>query len=200
MFRTLLLMAAGAGVLGAQTPVGGPSLGFVFDAHGQTLRPVLGTAGASLLGDPLNASAPLSRASISLRQNVAIGNDGGWKAFSLAPTGPNASGLGPVVLPDGLAAGARLAVSENGTAAAFYDGDNSVLSVVTGITSPSMTASSVNLAALPGAITSLAVSDDGALLLSASLAEGGESLLWIGQDGSMRQLASLQAAAFYLPL
>jgi len=195
MFRTLLLMAAGAGVLGAQTPVGGPSLGFVFDAHGQTLRPVLGTAGASLLGDPLNASAPLSRASISLRQNVAIGNDGGWKAFSLTPTGPSASGLGPVVLPDGLAAGARLAVSENGTAAAFYDADNSVLSVVTGITSSSMAASSVSLAALPGAITSLAVSDDGALLLSASVADGGESLVWIGQDGSMRQLASLQASA-----
>jgi len=195
MFRTLLLMAAGAGVLGAQTPVGGPSLGFVFDAPGQALRPVLGTAGASILGDPLTASTPLSRAAISLRQNMAIANDGGWKALSLTPAGPNASGLAPVVLPDGPSASARLAVSENGAAAAFYDADNKALSVVTGITSPSMAANSVSLDALPGAITSLAVSDDGALLLSASVADGGESLLWIGQDGSMRQLASLQASA-----
>jgi hypothetical protein len=190
MSRLLLLIAAGAIVLGAQTPVGGPSLGFIFDVRGQALRPILGIPGASSFGDPIQTPAPLSSGAISLRQNVAIVNDGAWKAVGITAAAP-----GTVVLPDGLPVSARVTVSESGAAAAFYDADNSALSVVTGIASSSMAANSVSLDALPGAITALATSDDGSLLLSASVPDGGETLFWIGQDGSMRQLASLQSTA-----
>jgi hypothetical protein len=192
MFRLLLLLTAGAVVLGAQTPVGGPSLGFIFDAQGQALRPILGIPGASIFGGPLAASAPLSAAAISLRQNIAIINDGAWKALSLAQDASDAAAL-----PDGLPAGARVAVSETGTAAAFYDADNSALSVVTGIGS-SATAAAVSLDGLPGGITAFAAADDGSLLLTAAVPDGGEGLFWIGQDGSMRQLASLQGTSSIL--
>jgi hypothetical protein len=191
MLRVIYLIASGAVLLAAQTPVGGPSLGYVFDTPGQVLRPILGIPGASIFGDPVN-SAPLSVAGVSLRQNVAIVNDGAWKAIGLTT-----AASGATVLPDGLA-GALAAVSENGTAAAFYDAASSALSVVTGIASPSMAANPVALDSLPGAITAMAVSDDGSLLASSSLSGGGESLMWIGADGSVRQLASLQSTAAIL--
>jgi hypothetical protein len=193
MSRTLLLIAAGALALGAQTPVGGPSLGFVFDARGQALRPILGIAGASRLGDAMQSPAPLSKAAFSLQQNVAIVNDGAWKAVGLT-----ASASDPVVLPDGLTAGSRLVVSATGTAAAFYDSDNNALTVVTGIGSDSMASNAVALDSLPGPITAMAAGDDGALLVSASAGDGTESLIWIGSDGSTRQLASLQKTAALL--
>jgi hypothetical protein len=193
MSRLLLLIAAGATMLSAQTPVGGPSLGFVFDARGQALRPILGISGASLFGDPLQAPTSVSRAALALRQNVAIVNDGAWKAIGLTPSAATIT-----VLPDGLPAGARLAVSETGAAAAFYDSDNNAMSVVTGISSSSMAANPVALDGLPGAITAMAAGDDGSLLLSASVDGGGEGLFWISPDGSMRQLASLQSTAAIL--
>jgi hypothetical protein len=189
MSRILLLIAAGAAQLCAQpsASTGGPSLGFVFDSRGQVLRPILGIPGASLFGDPLVLPNSISTATIADKQTVAIVNDGTWKALAL-------SAGSATVLPDGLPATARVAVSENGTAAAFYDGDNNALSVVTSISaSPSLNA--VSLAALPGNVSVFAVADDGSLLLSSPVAGGGESLFWIGADGSVQQLASLQATA-----
>ena len=188
MSRFLLLMAAGAILLGAQTPLGGPSLGYIFDERGQTLRPILGIPGASLFGDPWATTGRISIAAVSAQQNVAIVNDGVWKAIGLA-------GGSVTALPDGLPSRAQLSVSENGTAAAFYDADKNALSVVTGIAGSSMAANSVSLAALPGAITVFAAADDGSLLLSASVPAGGEALFWIGADGSVYQLASLNATA-----
>jgi hypothetical protein len=191
--RLLLLITGGAILLSAQTPVGGPSMGFVFDPSGHALRPILGIPGASIFGDPLQTSAPVVSAALSLRQNVAVVNDGTWKAVGLT-----ASASATAALPDGLPANPRVVVSESGTAAAFYDSDNNVLSMVTGILSPAMASGPVGLDALPGAITAFAAADDGSLLVSASIDGGGEALFWIGQDGSARQLATLQAAASIL--
>ena len=195
MFRYLLPMAAGIGMLSAQTIGGGPSLGYIFDARGQALRPILGIPGASVFGDPINTSTAISAASISLRQNAAIVNDGAWNAIQLSP------GSAATPLPDGLAAGARAVVSESASAAAFFDAASTALTIVTGIATGSMAAHAVALDALPGPITQLAIADDGSLLLSASLAAGptpgGEALFWIDQNGA-RQLTSLQSTASIL--
>jgi DNA-binding beta-propeller fold protein YncE len=196
MSRLLLSIAASAMLLGAQTPVGGPSLGFIFDAQGQALRPILGIPGAAIFGDPLQAPAPISTAAFSLRQNVAIVNDGAWKVVGLGT-----STIAPTVLPDGLPTSARVSVSESGSAAAFYDSSNAVLSVVTGLTATdgSMAANAVALGGLPGGLTALAASDDGSLLVTSSVPDGGgEALMWLGQDGSTRQLASLQKTSSIL--
>ena len=190
MSRHLLLIAAGVVALNAQTPVEGPSLGFVFDAPGQALRPILGIPGAAVFGDAMQPSAAIGSASLSMRHTVAVVNDGAWKAVTLAGSGAG----NVVVLPDGLPASAQVTVSETGTAAAFYDATNGALALVTGIPS-SMAVVPVSLDPLPGAITALAIGDDGALLLSSAVAGGGETLFWIGADGSVRQLASLQATA-----
>ena len=194
MSRLLVLFAAGVVALNAQTPVGGPALGFIFDAPGQALRPVLGIPGAAVFGDPLPSPSAVSSAAVSLKYNVAVVNDGAWKALALSPSGVTST----VVLPGGLAASARVAVSETGTSAAFYDSVNRVLTVVTGIASSSMAANPVNLDSLPGSITAFAAADDGSLLLSSSVPGGGDALFWIGRDGSTRQLATLQKTASIL--
>ena len=191
MTRLLLLFAAGAVMLNAQTPLGGPTLGFIFDAHGQALRPVLGIPGAAVFGDPLPAPSLLASAAVSMRYNVAVVNDGAWKALTLAAWGVTNT----VVLPDGLPTSAKVAVSETGTAAAFYDSADSQLTIVTGIATSSMAAHPVSLTSLPGSITTWAAADDGSLLLSCSVPGGGEALFWIGPDGSTRELATLQKTA-----
>jgi hypothetical protein len=195
MSKILLLGVAAVVALNAQTaPVGGPSLGFVFDAKQQALRPVLGIPGAALFGDPLSAPSPVVSATLSLRQNAAVVNDGAWKAITLAPSGVTNTAL----LPDGLPASAKVAVSETGQAAAFYDPAGSALTVVTGIAASSIAANGVAIDSLPGAITRFAIGDDGSLLLSSSIAGGGEALFWIGTDGTALQLASLQKTASIL--
>jgi hypothetical protein len=195
MSRLLFLCAAAVAALNAQTPpLGGPSLGFLFDAHQRALRPVLGIPGAAVFGDPFAAPSHMTSATLSLRQNVAVINDGGWKAITLSPAGITNT----VVLPDGLPADADVAVSETGTAAAFYDSVNNVLTAVSSIATASMAANPVSLDSLPGAITRFAVADDGSLLLSSSLSGGGEALFWLGQDGSTFQLATLQKTASIL--
>jgi hypothetical protein len=197
MSRLLLLTAAGTMVLAAQAPLAGPSLGFIFDAQAQALRPIRGIPGASMFGDPLPAASPFTAAAISLSQNLAIVNDGSWKSLSLTSAGD------PSPLPDGLPASARLAVSDTGSAAAFYDATANALTVVTGIATANTALNAVALDALPGAITAMSVGDDGALLLSSSITDdsgnpAGEALFWIGADGSRRQLATLTSTAAVL--
>jgi len=102
------------------------------------------------------------------------------------------------MLPDGLPASARVSVSEGGASVAFYDSANSAMTVVNGLSSTSMSVNPVALDALPGAITAMAVADDGSLLVTSSIPGGGEGLFWLGQDGSTRQLATLQATASIL--
>ena len=188
MHKLLFLFAAALGALDAQpSALGGPSLGVVFDTRGQALRPILGIPGAALFGDPLTQASPLSSATVSMRQNIAVVNDGAWKAVPLSSSGVSNT----VVLPNGIATNAKVAVSETGASAAFYDSANNALTVVTGIPA-SLAWGLAGLDSLPGPITRFAVADDGSLLLASSIPGGGEALFWIGQDGSTRQLATLQ--------
>lgn len=175
---------------GAQVPFAGPSLGFIFDAPGQALRPIRGIPGAAVFGDAVAFPSPVSMAAISLKHNVAIVDDGAWQAMVTS-----AGSVATVTLPDGLPDTAQVVLSETGATAGFYDSDNGALSVVTGIVSGNPAVASMGLTSLPGAITQFAPSDDGSVLLTAAVAGGGEALIWLGPDGSSRQLANLQKAA-----
>lgn len=199
MSRLLIGFQSVVLAVSAQTPMGGPSLGFIFDAKGQALLPILGLPGAAVFGDPLPSMAAVSTAAVSSRQNVAVVNSGGWNAMILSKSG----GTRTVALPAGLPASAGIAVSEKGAVAAFYDSTNNALTVVTGIAA-SFTAGSrvsanpVSLAALPGSITAFAVGDDGSVLASSPISAGGEALFRIAPDGTTLQLLTLQATASIL--
>lgn len=201
MFKTSLLIFGGTLFLNvlvslpvnAQTALTGPALGFIFDPHGQALRPIQGIPGAALFGDPVGFSSPVASAAVSLHHTVAIVDNGSWQVMLV-----NSSGVTTVGLPDGLPDNAQVVLSETGDAAAFYDTGNAALTVVTGILTSNFVISPVSLDSLPGAVTHFAPADDGSVLLTASVAGSGESLVWLGHDGSVNQLANLQKTASLL--
>jgi DNA-binding beta-propeller fold protein YncE len=166
----------------------------VYDAQSQALRPLTGIPGAAYFAAPLATPLAIGSAAFSLRQNIAVVNNGTWNALMLSPSGVT----GTVNLPGSLPANARVELSETGSAAAFYDATNSALTVITGITAGAPAANGVSLDSLPGAITKFAVGDDGSLLLASAMSGGGEGLFWAGQDGSLLQLATMQSTASIL--
>lgn len=188
--RLFLLVFGGIAAISPQTRVTGPLLGYIFDGPGLALRPILGMPGAADFGNPLPSASGVTFASISLRQNIAVVNNGSWQAIQLSHAGAGTT----TNLPQGLPSTAQVALSEDGTSVLFYDAPNNALTVVTGINS-SPTGRIVPLDALPGVINAMAVADDGSLLLSSAIPAGGEALFWVGPDSSSIQLTTLQSTA-----
>ena len=145
-----------------QNQIAGPVSGYVFDQAARGLRPILGIPGASLVGEPMDFGFQVAAAYVAPSQDAAFvaGADGTFHLFRIG-TGGTAeqvvNGLG--------AAPQRVVFSPSGKAAALF-GAGSV-QIVGGLPdSPAITGAFDVSAA--GAPDSLAVSDDGALLLLAS--------------------------------
>lgn len=177
-----------------QGRVTGPVAGYVFDETALVLRPVLGIPGAAVLGDPVGLGIDLSYAAVSPRLDsvIAVGADRSFHVFTLnGGTASEISVNGVAVSPE------QVVFSPAGTAAALYAGSR--IQVVTGLPAAPVSGSSFNLTgllALPGgrghhAFTgSLAVSDDGALVL---VAQGAGVELFAA--GGSRQIAAARNAA-----
>src|SRR5437867_6777931 len=56
--------------------INGPVLGFVADANGATIQPIIGVLGASVVGRPLALDSEIRNAVISPKQNVALATRG----------------------------------------------------------------------------------------------------------------------------
>jgi hypothetical protein len=182
MAKYILLLLAVAGFAQAQQgSVAGPVAGFVFDRGAQALRPIRGIAGASTIGDPIDAGYQLTAASVAPRQDSFFGvaADGSTHYFTLN------SGAAQEAAIDGMASRPqRIVFSPSGTAAVLYS--NGQAQMVTGLPGTPSLAGSVELrqgtrgAGL--AVTSLAVSDDGAYLLFAV----GGSIQLASRSGGVR--------------
>src|SRR5581483_4409199 len=131
----------------------------VFDGTARALRPILGLPGASLLGNPVGFGFDATAAFIAPRQDAAfaVSSDGSFHLFRLDAgnvTEQSFNGIGST--PD------RVVFSPSGTAAALYAGGS--IAVVKGLPASPVIAGGVDLS--PGTnLDSLAVSDDGAVLL-----------------------------------
>jgi hypothetical protein len=184
-WRILGLVCLAAPVLLAQQGgVGGPVAGYVFDNSARALRPILGIPGAWLVGGPVNFGIDLASAYVSPRQDLAfvVGADGSLRWFRLnsgAVSGLTCNGISSV--PE------RVAFSPSGTAAALAAAGH--VQVVTGLPDAPALAGTVDAG---GATGSLAVSDDGALLLFA--ANGSIQLL--GTAGENRKLMDVGDGAW----
>ena len=162
-FHLLALISLSALLVSAQqSRIAGPVSGYLFDGSAHGLRPILGIPGASLIGDPIRFGFDLASASVAPRQDstfVAAG-DGTFHLFRIdggAVSEVTVAGLSAV--PD------RVVFSPAGTAAALYTGGS--VAIVTGLpASPSITGT-LDVSAL-GTPDSLALSDDGAILLAAA--------------------------------
>ncbi|MBZ5617148.1 MAG: WD40 repeat domain-containing protein [Acidobacteriia bacterium] len=160
-WRILSIVLVAAPFLpGQEGRVVGPNSGFVFDTVGHTLRPIRGIPGAATVGDPLDFGFDVASVLVAPRQDwaVVVATDASLHLFRITP--------GTVVERpiDGLSGvPERVAFSPSGTAAALYASGH--LQIVNGLPdSPTLT-STLDL----GVPSALAISDDGAYVLSAAV-------------------------------
>jgi hypothetical protein len=168
--------------------IDGYTLGFVFDIHSSGLRPLVGIPGAAVLGAQLDAGVPIRRAFISPGQNYAIAlTDSGVVVVTLrSPVDP------PATAPLGFdsSAARRIALSPDGSAAAFYSPDEALVRIVTGLPDTPSVARSITAAAIVGTVRLLAITNNAAQLVAAVDADGNGSLIGIDADGNVRTLAT----------
>lgn len=140
----------------------GPISGYVFDRSSRGLRPILGIPGASTVGAPINFGGNAAAAWVAPRQDAAFvtASDGTFHLFRIQ------SGTATESVLNGLIEAPEQAVfSPTGTAAALYRAGS--IQTVRGLPDAPAIAGMVNASAL-GAPNSLAVSDDGTVLLAAA--------------------------------
>jgi hypothetical protein len=150
-------------LLAAPQFVGGPVLGFIPDAGGTAIRPVIGIPGASVLGNRLALDADIRGAVISPKQDYAIASraaDEQTVVIDIAADPPVAT---PVT---GTHPGAELiTVSPTGSAAAEYDRASETIQVIGGLPHSAAVVAEFDTSLIPGRATGLTISDDGTIAL-----------------------------------
>lgn len=166
--RLWLSLVIAAGTAASQThSIQGPRLGLVFDDAAGALRPIVGIAGSSTMGDPLPLGVALKRAVISPNQDYALALVGNNARVHLVLPRQNKIAL-IRALPDATRAPDRMVISPNGSAAAFYyyngRGAGRIV-VMNGFPEEPRISAQMSLLRVP-APTALAVADDGAVVLA----------------------------------
>jgi hypothetical protein len=138
------------------------ALGFVFDSGISRIRPLWGVPGASTVGDPVDLGGDVFSKAVSPNQDFIVFLGG---PTHLAQTWMHdtqtVSGI------PGVPGGAtQVVLSPEGGSAAFYYADTQQVHVVSGLPSAPVASMDADLSALMNPLQSLAVSDDGALLLA----------------------------------
>lgn len=145
-----------------------PVTGVVLDPVNQSLRPIQGLPGASLLGPALGLPFAVGQAAI-LGKNAAIAveaTDAGraWLVTGLLSGSPAANPLDSV-----LAGADRIATNASGSVAVLYAKSSSQLQFVRGLPGSPSVSDPISLTGVYGDVGALAVSDDGSwALLGAS--------------------------------
>jgi DNA-binding beta-propeller fold protein YncE len=196
-------MLAAAPLLAQQGQVAGPVSGYVFDRGAHVLRPVLGIAGAAVLGDAVDFGMQPTAAYVAPRLDsafvVASGSVHLFKLGSGAPAEVPLNGIGGV--PEGVA------FSPSGTAAALFAAGR--VQLVSGLpgapalagvvdTRANQQVSAISVRPHPYRLMATevyAVSDDGTLLLVSS--EGSVRLFQsAGSEQALMDSAGAALVAF----
>jgi hypothetical protein len=186
----------------AQGTLSGPSLGLVYDPAAQAIRPVLGIPGASTAGKHIDLGFTIAAAAIAPSHNyaLALSTDGSLQLVTFRSDGVSAQAISSSARPD------RMVLSPSGSAAILYYKSAAAVQVVTGLPDSVQVGTQLDISALPQAPDTLAISDDGAVVL-AGVAENGKDeaargeVFLVPPDGSAaRSIAVVQhasAMAFY---
>ncbi|HLJ14283.1 MAG TPA: hypothetical protein VKV15_07290 [Bryobacteraceae bacterium] len=189
--KPLAVLALAMALCAADMPVSGPVLGFVLDPSLHRVRPILGIAGASTTGQPLDAGADLNQAVFSPVHNfiLALAGDASTPLLIV----PNQPGV-PIA---GAQAGAsRIVLSPEGAAAALYFQQGARAQILTGLPDAPSIARSVDLSALPSPPTALALSDDAAALVA--IVGGNAPALYVfTADGAMSLITLAEPATAF---
>jgi hypothetical protein len=178
--------------------IGGPVLGFIPDAGGTGIRPVLGIPGASVQAKRLTLDAEIRGAIISPNQDYAIAS----RAADAQTVVIDVAVDPPVVTPvAGAHPGAELiTVSPTGSAAAEYDRASRTIQVIAGLPHSAAVVTEFDTSLIRGRATGLAVSDDGTIALI-KVVDGGDVGLWaVGSPtGPWRISVDRPSAANFFP-
>ncbi|MBI3209740.1 MAG: hypothetical protein HYZ37_12695 [Candidatus Solibacter usitatus] len=167
-----LLMAALAWPGAAQSPIRGPLLGWAWDSRTETLRPILGITGSSLLGKSLDVGAAVKHAAVASGQDVALAILGDHRTVARVHLKADVANAVFEEIPDG--AGSVVLSTSESAALVWHPLLNRIY-VVTGWRTSAPPVWWVKSEAV-GSAVSMAVSDDGEFVLAIS-AEGSVSLL-----------------------
>jgi hypothetical protein len=156
--------------------IGGPILGFIPDAGGTAIRPVIGIPGASVLGERLALDADIRGAIISPKQDYAIAS----RAADAQTVVIDVAADPPVVTPvTGTHPGAELiTVSPTGSAAAEYDRASETIQVIGGLPHSAAVVAEFDTSFIPGRATGLTISDDGTIALLIKVVDSDDVGLW----------------------
>jgi hypothetical protein len=196
---TLFLLFGSLVPAGAQPGIGIPSLGFAFDASLGAIRPILGIAGAAILGSPLHSGSALESAAISPHQDFALAvsaGDHGVSIIRLQDAGTRHVRSASVLpLTSGMSSPDRMVFSPSGSAAIFYRQDSNRVQILTGLPDTPVIRDLSTPGLNPPA--AVAITDDGNLALLAS--QDSDPSWTVGPDGNFIPLAlpgSTMAVAF----
>src|SRR5262249_46937046 len=137
------MCAAGQG----SGPINGPSLGFVQDSSGASIRPVLGIVGASLFGPPLALDSDVRNTVISPKQDYAIALRGVREPVLLQFNGGSAAAISLAAL---MPAADSFAISPSGAAVALYRQDTKTLMTISGLPASPAAVFQSDTSAIPG--------------------------------------------------
>jgi hypothetical protein len=167
-------------------PFGVPSVGYVFEPEGQALRPILGTPGAALFGSKVEVGMNVRRAWVSPRSSFVLAEVEESREVLLIDLQRGAQAAKTLST---LSTGAeRVAVSPTGTAMAFYFRIENRLQIASGLPDSPEVSSGIDLAILPGLLSSLAVSDDGRAAFAA-FTDGGVGAVYLITSEQKRIIA-----------
>lgn len=169
---SLLLLPAVSKVARSASGQGvrGPVLGYIFDENSRLLRPMNGIPGAAHVAAAVVLDFSPAVVEVSPNQNFALAVDveGRLRLVDLAAPTPVST-----VVEAAIAGVDRIFISPKGAAAAAYDRGAGVVQVFDGLPAAANAAGEFAVGSLPGVLTALAVSDDGAVLAAAAERSGG---------------------------
>ena len=140
----------------AQSSLSGPSLGVIYDAAAQAIRPVWGIPGASTTGKRIDTGFAITAAAISPAQDyaLAMSADGSLKLVIFTPDGISIQDVKPAATPD------RMVLSPAGSAAILYYKSAAAVQVVSGLPNSMQAGPQIDISALPQAPDVFAISDE----------------------------------------
>jgi hypothetical protein len=177
----LPLLVAAAACAGSE-PLAGPITGFVFDAKSQTIRPIQGLPGASLLGTAVTLPFSLRQAEIAPGGRFALaavqGDDD--RVHLVADLDRADTRIHRLDTP----MSERITFSANGASAVLWNPQSDRFRVISGMPERPELKTPFSIPGLPGSMTAVAVTDDGtALLVSVSDGERKGGLYRVSTDG-----------------
>jgi hypothetical protein len=172
-----LVLALGCGLYAANSWI--PVTGVVVDPVNQSLRPIQGLPGASLLGPALDLPFAVNRAAI-LGKNAAIAIDATDAAQAWLVTGLLSGDLKANPLDGTIAGTDRIATNDAGSVAVLYSKTSSQLQFVSGLPGSASVSDPISLGGISGTVGAIAVSSDGGWALIGVTDSGAGAIYRVG--------------------